>query len=68
MKDADPKPLAPEAGADAAAAPKPCKPISMHEDVPVWADCCSCEAEPYWTELAEESDASEVPEKPKARS
>lgn len=28
----------------------PKKPISMHEDVPVWYDCCSCEAEPYWLE------------------
>jgi hypothetical protein len=24
--------------------------ISMHEDIPVWYDCCSCEAEPYWVE------------------
>ena len=24
--------------------------ISMHEDVPVWHDSCSCEAEPYWVE------------------
>ena len=24
--------------------------LSMHEDVPVWYDCCSCEAEPYWVE------------------
>jgi hypothetical protein len=22
----------------------------MHEDIPVWHDCCSCEAEPYWLE------------------
>lgn len=21
---------------------------SMHEDIPDWYDCCSCEAEPYW--------------------
>ncbi len=27
----------------------------MHENVPVWSDpCCSCEAEPYWREVAEE--------------
>jgi hypothetical protein len=32
----------------------PKKPISMHEDIPVWADCCCCEAEPYWLALAEE--------------
>jgi hypothetical protein len=24
--------------------------LSMHADVPVWCDCCSCEAEPYWLE------------------
>ncbi|MCG6897766.1 MAG: hypothetical protein LJE60_11775 [Thiocapsa sp.] len=24
--------------------------LSMHEGVPVWCDCCSCEAEPYWVE------------------
>lgn len=24
--------------------------ISMHADVEVWEDCCSCEAEPYWVE------------------
>ena len=30
--------------------PDPKKTISMHEDIPVWYDCCSCEAEPYWLE------------------
>lgn len=30
------------------------KPISMHEEVPVWYDCCSCEAEPYWQAIAGE--------------
>ena len=29
--------------------------ISMHEDVPVWYDCCSCEAEPYWVEAMQSS-------------
>lgn len=29
------------------------KSLSMHEDVPVWCDCCSCEAEPYWIEMME---------------
>ena len=33
------------------------KSISMHDDVEVWDDCCSCEAEPYWAELAEQADA-----------
>ena len=35
------------------------KTISMHEDVPVWYDCCSCEAEPYWLEAM----ALELPDK-----
>jgi len=30
------------------------KPISMHEGVPIWHDCCCCEAEPRWAALAEE--------------
>ena len=30
------------------------KGISMHEDIPVWYDCCSCEAEPYWVEAFSE--------------
>lgn len=29
------------------------KSISMHADIPVWHDCCSCEAEPYWVEAFE---------------
>ncbi|HMA11282.1 MAG TPA: hypothetical protein VKO83_05305 [Steroidobacteraceae bacterium] len=28
--------------------------MSMHEGIAVWADCCSCAAEPYWLEVAEE--------------
>ena len=27
---------------------------SMHEGIAVWCDCCSCEAEPYWVEIAQE--------------
>jgi hypothetical protein len=30
---------------------------SMHEGVPVWHDCCSCEAEPYWAEMDEAADS-----------
>lgn len=30
------------------------KRLSMHEGIAVWADCCSCAAEPYWLEVAEE--------------
>lgn len=30
------------------------KPASMHEGIPVWCDCCSCEAEPRWIEVARE--------------
>ena len=28
--------------------------ISMHENIPVWYDCCSCEAEPYWLEAMQD--------------
>lgn len=27
---------------------------NMHDGIPVWYDCCSCEAEPYWAAAAEE--------------
>ena len=41
------------------------KSLSMHEDVPVWYDCCSCEAEPYWLEqLGEPPGAS--PDEPES--
>lgn len=33
------------------------KSISMHEDVQVWDDCCTCEAEPYWIEALERKDS-----------
>lgn len=38
--------------------PRRRKSISMHADVPVWHDSCSCEAEPYWVEAMAESDES----------
>lgn len=28
--------------------------MSMHEGIADWCDCCVCEAEPYWLEVAEE--------------
>lgn len=28
--------------------------ISMHDGIGDWCDCCSCAAEPYWLEVAEE--------------
>lgn len=28
--------------------------MSMHDGIAVWCDCCSCEAEPYWVEIAAE--------------
>lgn len=31
------------------------KSLSMREGIAVWYDCCSCEAEPYWAEIAEET-------------
>ncbi len=30
------------------------KSLSMHDGIAVWCDCCSCEAEPYWVEMAEQ--------------
>jgi hypothetical protein len=27
---------------------------SMHDGIAVWCDCCSCEMEPYWEEVARE--------------
>lgn len=30
------------------------KSLSMHEGKAHWCDCCSCEAEERWAELAEE--------------
>lgn len=35
------------------------KSLSMHDGVPVWYDCCSCEAEPYWAELAGDPESPE---------
>ena len=34
--------------------------ISMHEDVPVWHDSCSCEAEPYWVKAMAEAQDDHV--------
>lgn len=34
----------------------PRAPRSMHEDVPTWCDCCSCEAEPRWQAVEDEMD------------
>lgn len=34
--------------------PREGRPISMHEGIAVWCDCCSCEIEPYWAEVAAE--------------
>jgi len=30
--------------------------LSMHANVPLWCDCCTCEAEPYWVEAMREAD------------
>lgn len=38
------------------------KSLSMHDDVPVWYDCCSCEAEPYWIEAMDKM-SEDTPEK-----
>lgn len=41
---------------------------SMHDGIAVWCDCCSCEAEPRWVEVAEQMGIEfsnyETPEKP----
>lgn len=29
-------------------------PRSMHDRIATWCDCCTCEAEPRWAELADE--------------
>jgi hypothetical protein len=54
-------PQADPAGETGAAGPATAPPantgkkrVSMHEGIAVWADCCSCAAEPYWLEVAEE--------------
>ena len=38
--------------------------LSMHADVPVWCDCCTCEAEPYWLEAFRDKDTDSEPEEP----
>lgn len=30
------------------------KRVNMHDGTAIWCDCCSCEAEPRWVEVAEE--------------
>lgn len=47
-------PLAEETKAKEATGAKPKRSLSMHEGIPVWYDCCSCEAEPYWVEIRKE--------------
>jgi len=45
----------PDVPADEAPPVPPVSTGKMHQNVPVWSDpCCSCEAEPYWREVAEE--------------
>lgn len=36
------------------------KSLSMHEGVPIWYDCCSCEAEPYWLESVDNNRTSDL--------
>ena len=59
-----------KAGAEAQQRPAEVKKrVNMHEGIPDWYDCCSCEAEPYWVAVAEElgidlsdhQDADEMP-------
>lgn len=41
--------------------------LSMHDGVTVWCDCCSCEAEPYWAEVAGELGIDLDPDEAPAR-
>jgi hypothetical protein len=43
--------------ASSGAAPGKGDSLSMHADVPVWCDCCTCEAEPYWVEAFSDEEA-----------
>ncbi|WP_019558564.1 hypothetical protein [Thioalkalivibrio sp. ALE12] len=47
------EPTQPGTRAEAAVA-VPRSRLSMHEGVTASCDCCSCEAEPYWAEVARE--------------
>ncbi|WP_081616890.1 MULTISPECIES: hypothetical protein [unclassified Thioalkalivibrio] len=38
--------------------------LSQHEGVSVACDCCSCEAEPYWWEVAAEMGIDPQSDKP----
>jgi len=40
--------------------------LSMHANVPVWYDCCSCEAEPYWQQAMAEAE-TQLQEHPDAK-
>lgn len=42
--------LTPNTAAQTSTNPAKTQDLSMHADVPVWYDCCSCEVEPYWLE------------------
>lgn len=34
--------------------------LSMHAEVEVWCDCCSCEAEPRWRAVEQMCDEAEA--------
>ena len=46
----DKHPVNPEDEPAAGSGSGPRDSLSMHANVPVWCDCCSCEVEPYWLE------------------
>ena len=61
----DPSALTPDQPAEGRQVPQPVTshpPRSMHDDVPVWYDCCSCEAEPYWLEAFGEANPAPDPD------
>lgn len=41
------------------------RPLSMHEDVAVWCDCCSCEAEPRWQAVEDDLERQRQTEREK---
>ena len=49
QSDTQSQPAAPATGGRPKARSK-----SMHDGIAVWCDCCSCEMEPYWAEVARE--------------
>jgi len=39
----------------------------LNENVPMWCDCCTCEPEPHWQQVADELKAAAKPPASPAR-